>query len=98
MCLHLPSLTFILLHLPSFTLITFHSPSSAFIYPQIAFILLHLPSYTLITFHFNYFYFFHEHKIYVQDMTIILRYKVSMYNFGAHGFNVINIDFITRRS
>ena len=30
-------------------------------------------------------------------MTITLRYKISMYNFGVHGFNVINIDFITRR-
>ena len=28
------------------------------------------------------------HKVYVQDMTITLRYKISMYDLGAHGFNV----------
>ena len=27
-------------------------------------------------------------KIHVQDMTIILRYKIAMFNFGAHGFRV----------
>ena len=31
-------------------------------------------------------------KICVQNMTIILRYKIAMFNFGAHGFNVKSVN------
>ena len=33
-----------------------------------------------------------KHKIYAQDMTIIQRYKIAMFNFGAHGFNVKSVS------